>query len=100
MAVVKPSFPFRDRPIGTDRIEFWLSLQRHRLEREGVAPIVEERLSIEDEATACIGGAELGAMMRNEAASPFSLLENRRTLSLSTALCRKFMQADESMSLI
>ena len=61
-------FPFR--PIGTGQIEFWLSLQRQRLEREGVKSAVEKRLSLDDEAVICIGGSELSAIMRHEKAFP------------------------------
>src|SRR6266403_2642690 len=63
-------FPFRDSPMGPSQIEFWLSLQRQRLEREGVKSALEERLSFDDEAVICIGGSELSAMMRDEKAFP------------------------------
>ena len=56
--------------MGPSQIEFWLSLQRQRLEREGVKSAVEERLSFDDEAVICIGNSELSAMMRDEKAFP------------------------------
>jgi hypothetical protein len=51
-------------------MEFWLSRQRQRLEREEVKSAEEKRLSFNDEAVTCIGGAELGAIMRQQKAFP------------------------------
>ncbi len=63
-------FPFRRGPVGASQIESWLSLQRQRLEREGVKSAAEKRLSFDDEAVICIGGSELSAIMRHEKAFP------------------------------
>jgi len=63
-------FPFRDRHIGTSGMDFWLSLKRQWLERDGVRPVEEKSLSFGDEAVTCIGGAELGAMMREKIGFP------------------------------
>ena len=71
-------FPFRHSSFGASQIEFWLSLQRQRLEREGVKSAAEKRLSFDDEAVICIGGSELSAMMRDEKAFP-----NTSVISLS-----------------
>ena len=63
-------FPFRRSPAGASQTQFWLSLQRQRLEREGVKTAVEKTLSFDDEAVICIGGGELSAIMRHEKAFP------------------------------
>ena len=59
-------FPFRNRSIGTDKLDFWLSLKRQWLEREGVKSIEEKKLSFGDDAVSCIGGSELRAIMRDK----------------------------------
>jgi hypothetical protein len=63
-------FPFRDRHIGASGIDFWLSLKRQWLEREGVKSVEEKSLSFGDEAVTCIGGSELRAMMRDKIGFP------------------------------
>jgi hypothetical protein len=55
---------------GVSQMESWLSIQRERLEREGVKASTEKRLNFEDEAVVCIGGSELTAIMRHEKAFP------------------------------
>jgi hypothetical protein len=57
-------------PVGVSQLEFWLTLQRQRLEREGVKSTAEKRLSFDEEVVICIGGSELSAMMRDEKAFP------------------------------
>lgn len=57
-------------PVGASQLQFWLTLERQRLEREGVKSTEEKRLSFDDEAMICIGGSELSAMMRDEKAFP------------------------------
>ena len=44
-AAVVDIFPFRNRSIGTDKLDFWLSLKRQWLERDGVKSIEEKKLS-------------------------------------------------------
>jgi hypothetical protein len=52
-------FPFRNREIGSEGLNFWLSLKRQWLEREGVKSLEEKKLNVSDAATICIGGSEL-----------------------------------------
>jgi Asp/Glu/hydantoin racemase len=59
-------------------MEFWLSLQRQRLERERVKSVAEKRVSFDDEDVVCIGGGELSAMMRDEKAFPDTVSQIRR----------------------
>jgi hypothetical protein len=61
-------FPFRRSSVGASQMEFWLSLQRQSLEREGLKSAEERRLSFDDEAVICVGGSELSAIMRDEKA--------------------------------
>ena len=65
-AAVIDIFPFRNRSIGADKLDFWLSLKRQWLEREGVKSIEEKRLTFGDDAVSCIGGSELRAIMRDK----------------------------------
>jgi hypothetical protein len=53
-------FPFRNRPIGNEGLNFWLSLKRQWLEREGVKSQEEKKLNVSDAAVVCIGGSEEG----------------------------------------
>jgi hypothetical protein len=60
-------FPFRNRPIGNEGLNFWLSLKRQWLEREGVKSQEEKKLNVSDAAVVCIGGSELrGAIVGNK----------------------------------
>ena len=63
-------FPFLGSPIGTSQMDLWLSLQRKWLERKGVKSAIERRLSLDGEPVICIGGRELGPMMRGEGTIP------------------------------
>jgi hypothetical protein len=63
-------FPSRGGPVVASQMEFWLSLQRQRLEREGVKSVAEKRVGFDDEDVVCIGDGELSAMMRDEKAFP------------------------------
>jgi hypothetical protein len=63
-------YPFRDRPIGIRGMEFWLSLERQRVDRQGVKPAVEKRLKLDDEDMVCIGGDELNTIMHDQKGFP------------------------------
>jgi len=52
-------FPFRKRAIGNEGLDFWLSLKRQWLQREGVKSLEEKKLSISDTVIVCLGGSEL-----------------------------------------
>jgi hypothetical protein len=52
-------FPFRNRVIGHEGLNLWLSLKRQWLEREGVKSLEEKKLDVSGAAIVCIGGSEL-----------------------------------------
>jgi hypothetical protein len=52
-------FPFRKRTVGSEGLDFWLSLKRQWLEREGVKSVEEKRFDIGEDSASCIGGSEL-----------------------------------------
>lgn len=52
-------FPSPNRPVGTEGLNFWLSMKRQWLEREGVKSPEEKKLSANEAAIVCIGGSEL-----------------------------------------
>ena len=56
--------PFRNRPIGKDGLEFWLSLHRKHLEREGVETVEEKNVAFGGDSMTCIGGAEMRTILR------------------------------------
>jgi hypothetical protein len=58
-------FPFRQRAIGPDGLEFWLSLQRQRLARDEVESVEETTLNFGKESITCIGGRELKAVLKS-----------------------------------
>jgi hypothetical protein len=64
-AAVIDIFLSRNRSIGADKLDFWLSLKRQWLEREGVKSIEEKKLGFGDDAVNCIGGSQLRAIMRD-----------------------------------
>jgi hypothetical protein len=57
---------FLQRAIGPDGhgLAFWLSFQRQRLARDEVESVEENTLNFGDESITCIGGRELGAILR------------------------------------
>jgi hypothetical protein len=55
---------FRQPAIGPDGLAFWLSFQRQRLARDEVESVEEKTLKFGDESITCIGGRELGAILR------------------------------------
>lgn len=55
-------FPFRETSYDQRRIDFWTSLQRQRLVREGVKEVEEKTVTFGNEAVTCLGGRELGAI--------------------------------------
>lgn len=61
-------FPFRNRPLGTSGLDFWVSLKRQRLEREKVKSVEEKRLNSGDDTIVCIGGSELKNLLQSYAA--------------------------------
>jgi hypothetical protein len=52
------------QPIGTSRLDSWLTDERQRLEREGVKAVTERTLHLADETVVCIGGNELREMIK------------------------------------
>jgi|SRR6266850_362520 len=52
-------FPFRTRAIGPEGLNFWLSLRRQWLEREGVKSLEEKQFNVNGAAIVCIGGSRL-----------------------------------------
>ena len=63
--------PLLKRRIASNELENWLSFRRQNLERNGYRA-VEKTLDIADEKITCIGGNELGLMMRDENKFPAS----------------------------
>jgi hypothetical protein len=68
-AVVSVS-TFRNRPVGTRGLEFWLWLERLRIDRGGVRPVVEKTFRFDNEDMICIGGDELNAIMGDQKGFP------------------------------
>jgi hypothetical protein len=57
--------PFRGHPTGTREMDLWLSLQRQRLDREGLTSVLEKTVRFDDEDMICVGGDELNTVMRS-----------------------------------
>jgi hypothetical protein len=73
--------PFRGRPTGASGMEYWLSLERRRVDREGVKSALEKKLKLDDEDMICIGGDELNAIMRDQKGFPGTNLVSLNCMS-------------------
>jgi len=71
LAVINVSLPLQKHHITSSGMDYWISFQHQKLERDGIS-VEEKKLNIGNESITCIGGNELRAMMRNEKKFPDS----------------------------
>lgn len=71
MASIITIFPFRNRKVGLNGLDFWLSVSRQRLKDQDVKSVEEKNLNIGDDAAFCIGGTEMrDVILRNVPKAP------------------------------